>query len=385
MQLQIYKKIILESLNELNAATDTLLQNQKCTTNRIVDQLISIYLRHKISLVCLEDVVELLNINREICDQLPARKVQILKMFRDNKDVIEIYYFVKCVKCERIVKQNSESSDELKCCDVILSKDETNFFVYMPLRKQIIQSIEKNWDYIKKFDTSMSDNCVSDAHHGTVLKNLMKRYENEDINILSLCLNTDGVNKFKSNLVSLWPIQFTQNYLPPKIRFLPDNVLVCGLMYKEEKFDFREFFLPLVNELNNMSDDKITMEIEGQGYTFKPVVTHCTVDLPAKAKFQETKQYNGYDACTYCKHPGKQVLLTSTRKTKKNQSNSGKEPKETKGCRYTEGNESYPLRTEQEMLNNMLVASASASKTKDVNGVKGKILFPFTLCELHFD
>lgn len=319
--------------------------------------------------MCLEDVVQLINMHREIYDQLPSHKVEILKMFRDNKDMIDVFYFIKCFKCGRVLKESSEVSE---CCGEILKKDETNFFVYMPLRKQISQSIEKNWKHIKKIDISNNDDsCISDAHHGRVLRDIMKTYENDDINILSLCLNTDGVNIFESGHVSLWPIQFSQNYLPPKIRFLPDNILVGGLMYTENKFDFREYFLPIVDELNNLKEDKIILRIEEEDYVFKPVVSHCTVDLPAKSKFQEMKQHNGYDSCTYCLHPGEQIEMTSTRKAKKNQVNNNNGEKKIKGCRYTEGDTSYPLRDVQETLNNMLEASSSKNA---VQGVKSKSL-----------
>lgn len=320
----------------------------------------------------------LLNLQRELCDQLPTHKKQILKLFRENKDIIEVIYFIRCGKCNKIVEKNSENVEKVMCCDTVLKKTETNFYVYMPLGKQIIQSINHNWDYIKNFDTAAKDtDDISDAHDGEILKKVLRKYENDDVNILSLCVNTDGANKYKSNLVSLWPIQFTQNYLPPKIRFLPDNVLVAGLLYTEDEFDFREYFLPIVNELHHLKQHKIVMEIKNETYTFQPVVTHCSVDLPAKGKFQETKQFGGYDACSYCEIPGTKVLVNCKRKVKKNQINTTAEGqvKRVEQVRYPEpeGNHSYPLRDEKGTLQKML--AASSSKNKDIDGIKGKIHF----------
>lgn len=322
--------------------------------------------------------MELLNLQREVCDRLPTHKKQILKTFRENKDIIEVVYFIRCKKCNKIVEKNSENLEKVMCCDTVLKKTETNFYVYMPLEKQIVQSINRNWDDIKNFDTTGKDtDCISDAHDGDVLKNVLQQYENDDLNILSLCVNTDGANKFKSNLLSLWPIQFTQNYLPPKIRFLPDNVLVSGLLYTEETFDFREYFLPIIRELHHLKQRKIVMEIENDIYTYQPVVTHCSVDLPAKGKFQETKQFGGYDACSYCEIRGEKVLVNCKRKNKKNQSDishAGQENnpvKQVEQVRYPEGNLSYPLRDEKETLKKML--AASSCKNKAINGIKGKI------------
>lgn len=333
-------------------------------TEEFVDKIIVFYLRHNCTLVCLEDLMTLLNVNREVCEQLPTHKKQILEMFRENRDMIEVIYFIRCVKCRKVVKKDSTSTEQLKCCNVVLKRTETNFYVHMPLRKQIIQSIEANWGDIQKFDTTCKSGSISDAHDGEILKNVLRLYENSDINILSLCLNVDGANKFNSNLVSIWPIQFLQNFLPPKIRFLPKNIIVSGLLYTEGSFDFREYFLPLINELNSLKENKIVVPIGEDEYTFKPVVTHCAVDLPAKSKLQETKQFGGYNACTYCHIPGEQVTINTKASNKK--TNKGIQKK----CvRYPDG--IHLPREEKETLRAMLAASSSKSTT--IDGIKGKI------------
>ncbi|KAG4069589.1 hypothetical protein HA402_005127 [Bradysia odoriphaga] len=286
-----------ESIHKLNVDTETLQENLISATDQFIDKIIIYYLRH-LSLVGLEELMELLNEHQNM---------------------------------ERAV-----------CCDTILKKTETNFFVYLPLEKQIVQSINRNWEAIKNFDTSNRDNDnISDAHDGDILKEVLQKYDDDDLNILSLCVNVDGANRFNSNSVSLWPIQFTQNYLPPEIRFLPHNVLVSGLLYTEGHFDFREYFLPIVRELGRLEQEKIVMTIENVVYMFQPVVTHCAVDLPAKAKIQETKQFGGYNACSYCHIPGVQVSISCKTKNKKHKIKNGQEKVQSKKVlqiRYPEGN-----------------------------------------------
>lgn len=269
--------------------------------------------------------------------------------------MIEVFYFIRCDKCKKIVKKDSEDIEKVICCGKNLKKTETSFVVYLPLRKQIHQSIETNWTYIQNFDITSEDDSISDANHGKILKEILKEYENSDTNVLPLTVNVDGANKYNSNKLSLWPLQFSQNYLPPKIRFLPNNILVAGLMYTEDKFDFREYMLPLINELKILNDDKIVKKVDDKSYMFKPVITSCVVDLPAKSKLQETIQFNGYDACTYCEHPGEQIMVTC-KKSKKKKKKEGKEPEENqvKCVRYTEGSHSYRLRDEKETLEKCL-------------------------------
>lgn len=143
----------------------------------------------------------------------------------------------------------------------------------------------------------------------------------------------------------------------------------------DEQLNFRDYLLPLVYELNQLKENNITMDIESQEYKFKPVITHCSVDLPAKSKIQETKQFGGYDACTYCEIPGELVKITKnsnggkSRKGKKKQSKIQEESSEC--VRYVEGNDEYPLRDETKTLENMILASSS-SKKEAVDGIKGK-------------
>lgn len=121
-----------------------------------------------------------------------------------------------------------------------------------------------------------------------------------------------------------------------------------------------------------MNDDKIVKNVEGESYIFKPIVTSCVVDLPAKSKFQETIQFNGYDACTYCQHPGEQITITCKKSKKKKNKTQDREQEQNqvKCVRYTKGSHSYPLRNEQETLEKML--EATSFSTKNVDGIKGK-------------
>lgn len=350
------------------------------------------YLHHNWTLVALEDIMELVNEKRELCDKLPTKKKQIMKLFREHRDLVRIFFFINCEKCEISTKIDSDSSENVKCirCDSVLKTKETNFFVSFPIEEQIVKSLKHNWDYISKFDTNGSVDMTSytDAHDGAILRNILDQYKHSDVNILSLCLNIDGANKFKSNVLSVWPIQLVQNYLPPNIRFLPDNIIVSGLHYGKSKPNCLDYLLPLISELTHLKDNHIQMNIESQDYKFKPLITHCALDLPAKSLLQATKQYGSYDGCTYCEIPGELVEIkkgnndddnenAKKKKTKKKTGNINAKKKNencetNKFVRYVEGNENHKLRDEIETLEKML-AVHSSSNGKAVDGIKGEL------------
>ncbi len=89
--------------------------------------------------------------------------------------------------------------------------------------------------------------------------------------------------------------------------------------------------------------------------------------MPAKAKLQETKQFGGYNACSFCEIRGEQIVIKSNSKNKK-------PAKEVKKIVYPEREHSYPLRDEEDTLKKMLAASSTKD---DVDGIKGKTIDSF--------
>lgn len=346
-----------------------------------MDDVISIYLKHPTSLECLSDWVKLLNRRLEDCEKLPPGKVQLMKLFRERYDIPEVFFFIKCDKCRKSTKVQSDQKQGLKCvCGGLLKTKETNFFVILPIEKQIAGSVKNNWIDICNFKTSGNDeNSYADVHDGKLLYDILKEYEQSDINVLSLCLNVDGANKFKSNNYSVWPIQLLQNFLPPHIRFLPENIILNGLYYHKSKendqLSFHEYLRPLVEELNMLKEQPMSLEIEEQNYKFKPIITHCACDLPATCKLHEMKQFGGYNACSFCEILGERVAIINPKSKKK----SGKKTstgvdataKPKYFVRYTEGEFPYKLRDEVDTLQKMLNASKHHGK-EVIDGIKGK-------------
>lgn len=344
--------------------------------DEFIDLILSFFLKHNLSLTGLEDQMKLLNAKEPDCKVLPTNKTQIIELFRANRDVFQVYYFVKCDKCKKYTKVDAESKNKTMCvyCDFLLKRTETNFFVIIPIEQQIRQCIKIHWKYISQF--AAKDNVpgiYSDAQDGKILKDVLDQYKDTDINILSLCLNLDGANKFKSNKMSLWPLQFLQNYLPPSIRFQTRNIIVGGFYYGSTKLCCREYLLPLIQELSHLKRNNITMNIDDVDYTFKPVVTHSAVDLPSKSMLQQTKQFGSYNGCTYCEIPGELVTVKSMKKQKEKKNNNKKAAidatnnKVNKFVRYVESAETYKLRDETETLKQML---AAAKSNDSVNGIK---------------
>lgn len=366
----------------------------------LLDKITQVYVKHPQTLECLTDWVKVINTRLEDYEKLPEGKVQIMELLRENQhNLIDIFFFIKCDKCRKGTKVQADQKKGSKCdhCSANLKTDETNFFVILPVEQQIVQSVHMNWSAINKHWTEINERetneasdtkSYTDAQDGEILRNILAEYKDSEVNILSLCLNVDGANKFKSNNYSVWPIQLIQDYLPPYMRFIPQNIILNGLYYQKSgegaELDFHSYLQPLIDELNALARNPISLEIEGVHYKFKPIVVRCAMDLPAKSKVQETKQFGGCNACTYCHIPGKRVLIENLKTTKKSSKTKTKETsgKAKFGVRYVEDGHPYEIRDEIETLEKMLAASENEGK-KPIDGIKGNVQKYFKIYKIY--
>ncbi|KAH3784411.1 uncharacterized protein LOC127841683 [Dreissena polymorpha] len=126
---------------------------------------------------------------------------------------------------------------------------------------------------------------------------MLKKIENGNV---TLTMNTDGIPLYNSSSVSLWPVLFTINNLPPNERFLTQNLLIWGLWQGSGKPCFKTYLNPLVEELNILS----TQGIKLNDVSMKVTLTCITMDLQAKAQVLEMVQHNGEHGCITCEEPG---------------------------------------------------------------------------------
>lgn len=262
-------------------------------------------LKHQEPLTSIESSLKIMNEVPGARYQLPETKYKIRQTIHPGFD-IDLHY--KCQRCGLYtgVPKSLVNKIQLNCphCECNILKTADNFFVYIPIKQQLVESIRKNWTSILCFKQRKRDeNFISDIHDGHIVKEIDTKFPNS-FN-LSLTLNTDGAQVFKSSKKSLWPIQLLQNYLHPRMRYISTNIIVVGLYFGDHKPDVSKYFFPLIKELRKIHElGGFKIENVSSNIMFWPFITHCTCDLPAKAICQGLKQFNGQYGCGYCKHPG---------------------------------------------------------------------------------
>lgn len=190
-------------------------------------------MRHNLTGVALEDLLLLVNTILGV-KTLPASKYLFLKMF--SKYYNPRYNFF-CKICLTATGSHAYISDDsiqsFRCinsnCRHLNTFDwgnDSNYFITFPLTQQLKETILKNSeDFIAERSSNIDK--ITDFHDGLLYRNKPKIERKE----ITLILNTDGVQIFKSKSKSLWPVQLIINEINRKNRFLIKNMLVVALWF----------------------------------------------------------------------------------------------------------------------------------------------------------
>lgn len=280
---------------------------------------------------------------------LPETKFKIRRCTsRLRKYGLKYDILILCKRCDEIMKKGSNCP---RCRLSAKKQAKTNdYLIYIYLEPQLKQVLNEQFHEILDFiGREKKHDVISDTDDGNLYKNIQKK--NSYKYVLSLTLNIDGGNLYKSAKHSLWPIQLYQNFLPPSIRFRPENIIIAGLFYGKNKPDVYNLLYPLAKELSEISITIHDSE-SNEFYEFSPSITIASCDLPAKQLLQNFVALSGRESCSYCYDPGESV----------------RNSKGTSNIRYT-FRDQFTERTHKETI---LIASSIPHNGKPKKGIKGR-------------
>jgi len=239
-----------------------------------------------------------------------------------NKTLSKEVDFVKCPKCDKDVD--------------VRSFDSGNYIVTISLKEQIESILSTPGLKLTNLHGRDPDE-IADVCDGEIYKSCMqpggpfhgKKY-------FTVTFNTDGVSVFKSKTNSMWPFLLYINEICPEQRLRVSNLVLGGLWYGRSAPNMGLFMKPILEDLRNLSE-------EGVSYVENGSVLKCPVrfDSVAKCKCVCQKQFNGRKGCLYCEHPNDSVIEDD---------DSNARPRLQ---RYYTTSETYPLRTEKEVMRDM--------------------------------
>lgn len=277
--------------------------------------------------------------------KVPCTKYKIQKAIQP---IFTLKFNIQCKGCLNII-ESSRNTAECDKCEVTLKTANSYYFIHIPIKEQLKDSLNCNIVEILNYHSTALSNQdqITDIHNSETYKNAQKKFPTHII--LPLVVNTDGAKVFKSNNHSLWMIQMYQCFIPPSVRFLPKNILVVAAHFGPKKPKMTDFFCPLLRELRNIHDSNgLIYEHNGKSYRFMPIILSACCDLPAKAELQGMTGHSGHYACSYCLHPGISIKPDDKKKAV---------------IRYVKGD--YEART-----HSLLIETYACLESKPINGVK---------------
>lgn len=183
------------------------------------------FISHNQSYKCLEDVTHLINTTPGAQIRIPNTKHRIKRQLHPFFTPI---FHIQCAIC-KTYSATITAESECAMCSIVIKRAHSNYFVAFPLKAQLVKSITDHFHEIVAYHQRLGEpaNLIRDVHDGIQYKKLKSCYP--DCFLLPLAVNTDGARVFNTTNKSMWPIQIYQNFLPPNVRYVPDNIIVTAI------------------------------------------------------------------------------------------------------------------------------------------------------------
>lgn len=306
-------EILVSSFAQLSAEQ---LPNLGTSKAGAVAMAMSFVVAHGLTWSALGDLATLINkiVGMEV---LPRSKYMFRKLWSTkNSDLVKHWYV--CETCEGVLNVEGDAG----ICDVCETteslatlRSRQSFFVTLNLERQLCTLIEKTKESLAEglAQRGQPRDTVSDITNAASFKELAEEVElgKDD---LTLNINTDGSPVFKSSRMSVWPLQFIINELPPSVRF--QHPMLAGLWFGKRAPNMQTFLSRFVAQVN--ATPPISWNDGASKHRSKVFVLCCAVDAPARAKVLNMAQFNGFNGCPWCltdtaKKDGKHCAHFSTK------------------------------------------------------------------------
>lgn len=205
-------------------SNDSLVDEKHSPKSQLTNKIISHTLHFNQSYTSMIATAQLMN-------QTPGSNVRIpdtiYRIKKSVKPFCEPEFNIQCNIC-KIFSRTLTTEVKCESCSQTLKRTHSKYFVSLSVRSRIKKTLNDYFDEIIKYDEEMQvqSNMMRDIHDSILYRRVREKYPNAII--LPLAVNTDGANAFNSTHRSLWPLQLYQNYLPPKKRYIPENIIVTG-------------------------------------------------------------------------------------------------------------------------------------------------------------
>ncbi|XP_067019318.1 uncharacterized protein [Acropora muricata] len=280
--------------------------------------LMAFSVRHKLSGVALEDLLELIQLHCPKPNKCITELKEFQLFFQALKHPVVKHYYCPNLICKLYVGTSKpENTSKCAVCGTPLTS--SFYFIEIPIVEQL-RTILSGPGMIKKLQyrfsrTKIDPGAIEDVYDGELYKkhSCPGGFLSNQHNI-SFLGNTDGVALIRSNGYGVWPVYLVVNEIPPSERFRRCNRIFAGLWFGKGKPHFPTFLRPFSLAIRELYYKGVEV---ANSISIKAIFLDMSVDAPARASWQAIKQYNGYWGCGHCKEPGEHLDLGPGKKNRR--------------------------------------------------------------------
>ncbi|CAF1056215.1 unnamed protein product, partial [Rotaria magnacalcarata] len=168
------------------------------------------------------------------------------------------------------------------------------------IKYEVYATAKRHINLINEYSQCSNVFLPYDVLNGSIYERLKKNQKQ-----LTLALHTDGAPVTKMGGKSLWPVQATILEFPPPIRDHVSAVMVFGAWLGGSHPNRELLWNSIVDQIKYLYKNGIILKLnDNTKIKFNIRVQFITFDLPALAHNCNITQFNGYDACPFCKAHG---------------------------------------------------------------------------------
>ncbi|CAF4503456.1 unnamed protein product [Rotaria socialis] len=210
------------------------------------------------------------------------------------------YYCCQCLS-------HLNTPEQLTCTDGCLFNDKRRPFMNVielatnNVKDEIFSTAKRYINLINEYYIRSKDILPCDALNGSIYERLGNTNQRQ----LTIMLHTDGAPVTKIGGKSLWPVQATILEIPPPVRDHISAVMVFAAWLGGSHPSRELLWNSIVEQIHNLYNDGIIIKLhDNTKIKFNIRIQLITFDLPALALNCNIVQFNGYDACPFCKIHG---------------------------------------------------------------------------------
>ena len=287
--------------------TSSLYENSRVSVRAAAVSIMSIAIECNLPKSVVERLLKILKPLLPVPNSLPTTYASLVKAIGVTSTSSSRYY---CNKCDELCTVRSQhkfcENNRCQAHGRPLRNHDISEIVTLDVKEQLKSVLRRNMSLFSNtelFPSSdiTSGNCYKE--HVTSANELSEVY-GKRVHPVTLNIHTDGAPLIRTTKSSLWPCLASVVELPPQVREQQSNILVLCLWNSSIKPNVNLFMQDCIQQLLDLSNP-FTLIINNAEFVIVLKTQLFVSDLPAKALFWKTINFNGYNACTYCPTEGK--------------------------------------------------------------------------------